>query len=83
MRTTLNLDDDLAARLAEIARRQGSSLSRAANDVLRSGLRALQQAPRLARYDPPVFDTGRPLLDITDVAEALETLDRADDPGAP
>lgn len=76
MRTTLNLDDDVSARLAELASERGSSLSRAANDVLRAGLRAVQHVPRLAPYEPPVFDSGAPLLDVTDVAEALETLDR-------
>ncbi|MDQ3979232.1 MAG: CopG family transcriptional regulator [Actinomycetota bacterium] len=75
MRTTLNLDEDVARRLSELSRRSGRSLSRVSNEVLRAGLRALQQRPPIAPYDPPVFDTGRPLVDVTDVAEALELLE--------
>ncbi len=75
MRTTLNLDDDVAGRLTELARRSGRSLSRVANDVLRAGLRDLQRRPPPDRYEPPVLETGEPLLDVTDVAEALERLD--------
>jgi hypothetical protein len=75
MRTTLNLDDDVAALLGELSRRQGRSLSRTANDLMRAGLRdrRLDESPQ--PYDPPVFDTGRALLDVTDVADVLEILD--------
>jgi hypothetical protein len=38
MRTTLTLDDDLAARLREIAHRKGISFPEALNSVLRRGL---------------------------------------------
>lgn len=76
MRTTLNLDEDVAAQLGARARAEARSLSRVANDLLRAGLRADQVRAPLERYDPPVFDTGRPLLDVTDVAGALELLER-------
>jgi hypothetical protein len=75
MRTTLNLDDDVAHQLTELARRSGRSVSRVSNEVLRMGLQALHQKPKVALYDPPVFDTGKPLVDVTDVAEALELLE--------
>ncbi len=75
MRTTLNLDDDVAAALAAEAAARGSSQSRAANDLLRVGMRARSQATAGAPYDPPTFDTGRVLVDVTDVAAALEVLD--------
>jgi hypothetical protein len=77
MRTTLNLDDDVAAQLAAESRKRGESLSRTANDYLRAGLRSSREHPAPTPYEPPVFDSGRPLLDVTDVAGALEALDRA------
>jgi hypothetical protein len=77
MRTTLNLDDDVAAHLAAESRARGASLSRMANEYLRAGMRASREAPALSAYAPPTFDTGRPLLDVTDVAAALDSLDRA------
>jgi hypothetical protein len=77
MRTTLNLDDDVAARLAAESRKRGESLSRTANEFLRAGIRASQAGGRIDAYEPPVFDSGRPRLDVTDVAAALESLDGA------
>lgn len=77
MRTTLNLDDDVAAQLAAESRKRGESLSRTANDYLRAGLRSSRESVSRPPYVPPVFDSGRPLLDVTDVAGALEALDRA------
>ena len=76
MRTTLNLDDDVVRPLTEMARRSHRSMSRVANDMLREGLRASQKAPKLERYEPAVFNTGVPLVDVTDVAQALELLER-------
>ena len=76
MRTTLNLDPDVASQLSAQARRHGRSVSRVANDVLRAGLLAQQQPAALAPYDPPELETGRPLIDVTDIGEALEQLER-------
>jgi hypothetical protein len=78
MRTTLNLDDDVAAQLASESRRRGESLSRTVNEYLRAGLRSSREPAVTTPYEPPVFDSGRPLLDVTDVAGALEALDRAE-----
>ncbi|MGH9155039.1 MAG: hypothetical protein ACRD1K_04145 [Acidimicrobiales bacterium] len=63
-----------------MARQQGRSVSRTVNDLLRAGLRA-GQASRPEPYGLPTFDTGRPLVDVTDVAGALELLGdgRSDD----
>jgi hypothetical protein len=76
MRTTLNLDDDVSAQLGAIARREARSLSRVVNDLLRTGLRAEQESTGPSPYDPPIVDTGRHLVDVTDVAAALEALER-------
>jgi hypothetical protein len=77
MRTTLNIDDDVAEHLSELARERGVSASRVANELMRAGLRTVQERERLVPYEPPTFDTGRPLMDVTDVAQALELLDGA------
>jgi hypothetical protein len=77
MRTTLNLDADVAAQLAAESRKRGESLSRTANEYLRAGLRSRRESASPPPYAPPVFDTGRPLLDVSDVAAALDALDRA------
>ena len=77
MRTTLNLDDDVAARLEAEAKRAGVSLSRALNDLVRAGLRARSERPRARPFKPRTFRTGRPLLDVTDVSGVLDRLDDA------
>lgn len=46
-----------------------------ANDARRAGLRAERTA--LEPYEPRVVEGGEPLIDVRDIAEALETLDRA------
>jgi plasmid stability protein len=78
MRTTLNLDDDVAGRLREFAKREGRSLSRVVNDVLRAGFGVLETPVARRPYAAQVFDTGRPLLDVTDVAAALEALEASE-----
>ena len=75
MRTTLNLDDDVVAQVSGRAREQARSLSRVANDLIRAGLQAARERPMPSPYEPPTFDTGAPLVDVTDVASALEVLD--------
>jgi len=76
MRTTLNLDDDVARQLAALARADGRPLSRVANDLMRDGLRTRRAVPERAAYDVPVFDSGPARVDVTDVAEALEQIER-------
>jgi hypothetical protein len=75
MRTTLNIDEDVAQLLAERSRRDGRSLSRVANELIRAGLRMEQERPKAVPYEPPVFETGSSSVDLTDVAQALERAD--------
>jgi hypothetical protein len=75
MRTTLNLDDDVVAQVNSLSRQRGDSMSRVVNDLVRAGLRASRERPPLTPYVPPTFDTGRPYIDVTDVATAMEILD--------
>jgi hypothetical protein len=76
MRTTLNLDDDVARQLSDQARRRGRSRSRVANELMRAGLLAQHRPEALPPYEPPVVDSGQPLIDVTDIGEALERLER-------
>lgn len=50
MRTTVTLDDDVAALLRQAMRHRGTSFERALNDAIRSGLVGGQTAQ--ARLDP-------------------------------
>jgi hypothetical protein len=73
------LDDDASAALAAEAHGQGRSRSRVANDLIRVGMRTARRENEKAPppYAPPVFDTGKPFVDVTDVAAALELPDGA------
>jgi plasmid stability protein len=76
-RTTLTLEDDVAARLREEAHRQGRSLKAVANDALRAGLRAStpEKAPA---FRMQTRNMGlRPGLDLDDIQGLLDRLDGA------
>jgi Ribbon-helix-helix protein, copG family len=77
MRTTLSLDADVASAVSEAARKQGRSRSRVVNDLIRAGLRDSRERVAPERYEAPVFDSGAPLIDVTDVASALEVFEDA------
>jgi Arc/MetJ family transcription regulator len=49
MRTTLTLDDDVAAELKRVARRTGRPFKELVNEALRAGLRT-RSAPAARRY---------------------------------
>jgi hypothetical protein len=49
VRTTLSLDDDVAAQLDRVRRRRGGSLKDTVNDALREGLARLEQPTARAR----------------------------------
>jgi hypothetical protein len=62
MRTTLTIDNDVAARLLERCRRTGESFEAAVNEVLRSGLAARALGVRQG-------------VDLDNVGELLEDVD--------
>ena len=73
MRTTLTLDDDVAALLERTQEARGASFKEVANEALRLGLRQMS-APRGERraYRTPGVSLGRCLIgSIDDVAEVL------------
>ncbi len=79
MRTTLTLDDDVAAALAKRRAQRGTGLRQEINELLRAGLDAADPAgPDTAQpYELPTFDPGRAL--ITDLRALKELLDDEDD----
>ncbi len=77
MRTTLTLDDDIAAALKAAAYRTGSSFKVAVNEALRAGLAALDAPPKPKRYrlKPASLGGTRPGVDMDKalhLADALE-----------
>ena len=71
MRTTVTLDDDVAAAVERLRREQHLGMSEAVNQLARTGMAARE--PR-ERFVQRTFDLGLG-IDVTDVAEALEQLD--------
>jgi hypothetical protein len=73
MRTTLSLDDDVAALLNRVRERHSMSLKQAVNEALRQGLQQMAAPPlRREPYRTPSVDVGRCLVpSIDDVAEVL------------
>ncbi len=73
MRTTLSLDEDVAALLARIQKTRKASLKVIINEALRQGLSQMATPPRSRpRYESLSFDAGKCLVgSLDDVAEVL------------
>ncbi len=73
MRTTLTLDDDVAAALEQLRRTRGGRLKTVINELLREGLRHVHVRPtRRVRFRTQSIDLGRPRASSVDnVAEVL------------
>jgi Arc/MetJ family transcription regulator len=71
MRTTVNLDDDVAAAVAELRQQRSLGVSQAVNQLARQGLRA---KPVAAKFHQRSAKLGL-RVDVANVAEALELLE--------
>lgn len=71
MRTTVTLDDDVAALIESERARTGESFRAAINRLLRRGARTRPAVPA----EPVPLLPGRPVLDVSDVSALLATLD--------
>lgn len=73
MRTTLTIDDDIAAVLERLRKRRDVSLKGLVNEVLREGLRHIDAPPkRRAAFRTRVVALGRcRIATIDNVADAL------------
>ena len=74
MRTTLTLEDDVAARLKRLERKSRRSFKELVNAALREGLDRIDRAPPApASVKLAALDLGACLLgSLDDVAEVLE-----------
>jgi hypothetical protein len=80
MRTTITLDDDVAAELTELRNREQRGFKDVVNEALRAGLLAMQTPGRQPsppeRFTMPVRLGAAP--DVSDVSAVLAELDEAD-----
>jgi plasmid stability protein len=77
MRTTLTLDDDVAAKLKAEARRSGRSFRDVVNDTLRRGMATRSPSPAREPFKVAARDLGalRPGLTLDNVADLLEQVE--------
>jgi plasmid stability protein len=76
MRTTLTLDDDVAAKLKGEARRGGRSFKEIVNETLRRGLASQRAASPRKAFRVEARDLGlKPGLSLDNVAELLEQVE--------
>jgi hypothetical protein len=73
VRTTINLDDDVATEVAKLRRLRGIEVSAAVNELARAGFKARSEY----QYEHMSHDMGA-LVDLSDTDAVLELLDEAD-----
>ena len=80
MRTTLTLDDDVAAKLRAEVRRSGRPLKQIVNQTLRLGLSFRNQHKRLPPFRVKPYDLGlRPGFSYDNIGDLLERLDQMEE----
>ena len=78
MRTTLTLDDDVAARLVSTARKSGRSFKSVVNETLRAGLERAARTPTKPFRVRPRSLGLRDGLDYADIDALLDRAEGAD-----
>jgi hypothetical protein len=72
MRTTLTIDDDVAAALERLRKQRDVSLKQIVNEALRKGICELnQRRKRGARYQTRVVNLGQARLSVDNISEVL------------
>jgi len=71
MRTTVTLDDDVAAIIETERRRTGESFRMAVNTLVRRGAGTVAARPAVPLPELP----GQPTVDVSDVSAVLAALD--------
>ena len=79
MRTTLTLDDDVAAKLRSETRRSGRSFREVVNDMLRRGLAGARPAaaPEPFRVTPRDLGELRSGLSLDNIGELIDQVEGA------
>lgn len=73
MRTTLTLDDDVAAQVERAMRESGKSFKATVNEALRQGLARRGESLAVEPFEVRARELGRvPGLDYSNVGELLE-----------
>jgi hypothetical protein len=77
MRTTLTLEDDVAAKLKAEMRRSGRPFREIVNDTLRRGLATRRASARRQTFKVDVRDLGelKPGLSLDNVGDLLEQVE--------
>jgi plasmid stability protein len=77
MRTTLTLDDDVAAKLKAESRRAGRSFREIVNETLRRGLASQRATVQRRRFKITARDLGdlKPGLSLDNVAGLIERVE--------
>lgn len=76
MRTTLTLDEDVAAKVKVEMRRSGRPFKETVNRLLRLALNARRAAPKGPEFRVPVWDmVRRPGVDLDNIGELIEQLE--------
>lgn len=71
MRTTVTLDDDVAAAVERVRKERSLGLSEAINELVRVGLATKPARSRFRQHSSPLGLR----IDVSNVAEALELLE--------
>jgi len=77
MRTTLTLDEDVAAKLTSLARRSGRTFRDVVNDTLRRGLAFPTTRRTRERFTVKARDLGalRPGLSMDNIGDLIEQIE--------
>jgi hypothetical protein len=75
VRTTVTFEKDVAAAVRELQRTRSIGVSEAVNELIRKGL--IEPTRRRKPFKQRTYDIGM-LIDVTDVAEAIEILEGPD-----
>jgi hypothetical protein len=81
MRTTLSLDDDVAAQLEAWRAKQKLTLKQAVNSALRRGLTELSRRKRLRSFQTKPIDMGA--CRLANLDNIWEVLDEVENGGSP